>query len=41
MHMIARLLSDDLYNALTERHEFNAVDYTRRLAELPGDWPPP
>jgi Domain of unknown function (DUF1841) len=41
MHMIARLLSDDLHTALTERREFDAADYARRLAKLPGDWPPP
>jgi hypothetical protein len=41
MHMIARLLSDDLYSALSESREFDAADYARRLAELPGDWLPP
>lgn len=41
MHMIARLLRDDLDNALTEHREFDAADYARRLADLPGDWPPP
>jgi hypothetical protein len=41
MHMIARLLSDDLHTALTEHREFIATDYVPRLAELPGEWPPP
>jgi hypothetical protein len=41
MHMIARLLSDDLYSALSEHREIDPADYARRLAELPGDWPPP
>jgi hypothetical protein len=36
MHMIARLLSDDLYGALSESREFDSADYVRRLAELPG-----
>jgi hypothetical protein len=41
MHIIARLLSDDLYSALSESREFDPADYARRLADLPGDWPPP
>jgi hypothetical protein len=41
IHMIARLLSDDLHTAVTEHREFDAADYARRLAQLPGDWPPP
>jgi hypothetical protein len=41
MHMIARLLSDDLYSALNDSREFDPADYARRLADLPGDWPPP
>jgi hypothetical protein len=41
MHMVARLLSDDLYGALSESREFDPADYARRLADLPGDWPPP
>jgi hypothetical protein len=41
MHMIARVISDDLHGALNERREFDPADYARRLADLPGDWPPP
>jgi hypothetical protein len=42
MHMIAAVVSDDLYHAIKEhRQQFNPADYTRRLDELPGDWPPP
>jgi len=41
MHMIAAIVSDDLYEMLTERRRFDRDDYARRLIELPGDWPPP
>jgi Domain of unknown function (DUF1841) len=41
MHMIAAVVSDDLYQALHEDRPFDAADYARRLEELPHDWPPP
>ena len=41
MHMIAAVVSDDIYTAMTQREPFDAADYARRLEELPGDWPPP
>lgn len=41
MHMIARLVSDDIYQATTEQKPFDLRDYVQRLSELPGDWPPP
>ena len=41
MHMIAALVSDDLYHAMSEHRHLDPGDYTRRLNELPGDWPPP
>jgi len=41
IHMIAAVVSDDLYQALNERRQFDPGDYARRLGELPGDWPPP
>jgi hypothetical protein len=41
MHMIARVITADVYGALRDEREFDAADYARRLAELPGDWPPP
>jgi hypothetical protein len=41
MHMIAAVVSDDLYAAMTEHRKFDEDDYARRLSELPGDWPPP
>jgi hypothetical protein len=41
MHMIAALVSDDVYRVVQERRPFDPASYTRRLHELPGDWPPP
>jgi hypothetical protein len=41
MHMIAAVVSDDLYRAVQEHRQFDPGGYTRRLNELPGDWPPP
>jgi Domain of unknown function (DUF1841) len=41
MHMIAAVVSDDLYQALAEHRPFDAGDYARRLNELPHGWPPP
>jgi hypothetical protein len=41
MHMIARVISDDVYRAFNERKEIDPADYVRRLEQLPGDWPPP
>ena len=41
MHMIAAVVSDDLYRAVQEHRQFDPGDYARRLNELPGGWPPP
>ena len=41
MHMIARLVSDDIRQATTEQKPFDLRDYVQRLSELPDDWPPP
>lgn len=41
MHMIAAVVSDDLYQMMTERRPFDLASYARRLSRLPGDWPPP
>jgi hypothetical protein len=41
MHMIATVVSDDIYHALNEGRPSDPADYIRRLHELPGDWPPP
>ena len=41
MHMIAAVVSDDIYRAMKENQPFDPGDYARRLNELPGEWPPP
>jgi hypothetical protein len=41
MHMIAALVTGDVYSALKEHRQPDLADYARRLSELPGDWPPP
>ena len=41
MHMIASLVSEDVYRSLKEHRQPDPADYARRLNELPGDWPPP
>jgi uncharacterized protein DUF1841 len=41
MHMIAALVSHDVYHAMKEHRQFDPGKYARRLNELPGDWPPP
>jgi len=41
MHMIAAVVSDDVYHMMKEKRPFDPVGYTQRLHELPGDWPPP
>jgi hypothetical protein len=41
MHMIAALVTEDVHAALQEHRQPDPADYTRRLNELPGDWPPP
>jgi hypothetical protein len=41
MHMIASVVTDDVYRALKEGQRHDPVGYARRLTELPGDWPPP
>ena len=41
MHLIMGPVTDAVYGALSERQPFDRADYVRRLAELPGDWPPP
>lgn len=41
MHMIASLVTDDVYRAIHEHQRHDPADYARRLTELPGDWPPP
>jgi hypothetical protein len=41
MHMIATLVTEDVYSALKEHRQPDPAVYIRRLNELPGDWPPP
>jgi Domain of unknown function (DUF1841) len=41
MHMIASLVTEDVYRALNEHWYHDPASYARRLNELPGDWPPP
>jgi hypothetical protein len=41
MHMIAALVTVDVYGILAEDRRTDPADYARRLNELPGDWPPP
>jgi Domain of unknown function (DUF1841) len=41
MHMIASLITEDVYWALQEHRQPDPAGYARRLRGLPGDWPPP
>jgi hypothetical protein len=41
MHMIAGVVSEDVYYMVREKRPFDPVGYIGRLNELPGDWPPP
>src|SRR5215510_11569518 len=41
MHMIAALVTEDVYGVLKENRQPDPAAYVRRLTELPGDWPPP
>ena len=41
MHLIMGPVTEDMYRVMTEHRPFDRADYVRRLAGLPGDWPPP
>jgi len=41
MHMIASLVTEDVYGVLKEHRTPSPAAYARRLSELPSDWPPP
>jgi len=41
MHLIMGPVTAAVWSALAEKQPFDRADYLRRLAELPGDWPPP
>jgi len=40
MHMIASLVTEDVYGVLQEHRQPDPAGYARRLHELPGGWPP-
>ena len=41
MHLVMGPVTEAVYETLAEKRPFDRADYMRRLAELPGDWPPP
>ena len=41
MHLIMGPVGEAAFQTLAEHQPFDRTDYARRLAELPGDWPPP
>jgi hypothetical protein len=41
MHMIASLVTEDVFWMLKQRREHDPAAYAQRLSQLPGDWPPP
>jgi hypothetical protein len=41
MHIIARMVSDDIYRTISEHKPFELGDYAWRLSEPPDNWPPP
>ncbi len=41
MHLVMGPVTEAVYETMTEKRPFDPADYVRRLAELPGDWPPP
>ncbi len=41
MHMIGALVTEDVWETLANKRQFDLAGYVRRLDELPGDWPPP
>ena len=41
MHLIMGPVGEAVFQTLAEHQPFDRTDYVRRLAELPGDWPPP
>jgi hypothetical protein len=38
MHMIASLVTEDIYRAIKEHQQPDPGDHARRLNELPGNW---
>ena len=41
MHLVMGPVTEVVYETMAEKRPFDRADYMRRLAELPGDWPPP
>ena len=41
MHLVMGPATEAVYETLAKKRPFDRSDYVRRLAELPGDWPPP
>jgi Domain of unknown function (DUF1841) len=41
MHLIMGPVTESVWETLAQKRPFDRADYLRRLAELPGDWPPP
>ena len=41
MHLVMGPVTEAVYETMAEKRPFDHADYVRRLAELPGDWPPP
>ena len=41
MHLVMGPVTEAVYETLAEKRPFDRADYMWRLAELPGDWPPP
>ena len=41
MHLIMGPVTETVWGALADNRPFDRADFLRRLAELPGDWPPP
>jgi hypothetical protein len=41
MHLVMGPVTGAVYETLAEKRSFDRADYVRRLAEPPGDWPPP
>ena len=40
-HLVIGPVTEAVYETMAEKRPFDRADYLRRLAELPGDWPPP
>ena len=40
MHLVMGPVTEALHETMAEKRPFDRSDYVRRLAELPGDWPP-